>query len=194
MAMKVALGTDFGGSKIAFSVCDPDGQCIVQQVVPTDPEGSAARPWRERTLEHTVSGVGHAVGGMGAAGIGSRLLSRAVTAGQVFGAAQADPGADVIVSNMIGELGPRLANLVIAADLAPARSAAGRVRSWDRLQTPPEQAPKSSVPHRPELLLASYSFNAPPVGALALAAEAAGASLAQGLSLSATQPERGKTI
>ena len=51
---------------------------------------------------------------------------------------------------------------------------------------PLDQALKSGVPFPPELVLAAYPFDAPLVGALALGAEAAGVSMAQGVRLSAT--------
>ena len=65
-------------------------------------------------------------------------------------------------------------------------SVAAWSRSWERLHGPLEQALKSGVPFPPELVLATYPFDAPLVGALALGAEAAGASLAGGARLSAT--------
>ena len=59
-------------------------------------------------------------------------------------------------------------------------SAAGWWRSWGRIRGPLEHALSCSVPFPPELVLANYPFDAPLVGALALGAEAAGASWAGG--------------
>ena len=132
-------------------------------------------------LEDTVSG-------MALAANGSRLLGRFVTAGQVFDAAQADPELDAMVSDLIDELSPHLVNLVIAVDPARVAVGGGLTRSWGRLQGPLEQALKSGVPFPPELVMAAYPFDAPLVGALALGAEAAGATLDDGILLHATQP------
>ena len=75
---------------------------------------------------------------------------------------------------------PTLVNLVIAVDPARVAIGGGMVGSWERLHGPLDQALKSGVPFPPELVLAAYPFDAPLVGALALGAEAAGVSMAQG--------------
>jgi glucokinase len=132
-------------------------------------------------LEDTVSG-------MGLAASGSRYLGRTVTAGQIFHAAPSDPDLDSMVDILIAEFCPHLVNLVIAIDPARVAVGGGMARSWERLQGPLEQALKSGVPFPPELVMATYPFDAPLVGALALGAEAAGASLTHGILLPASQP------
>ncbi len=62
------------------------------------------------------------------------------------------------------------------------------VRSWDRLQRPLEKALVSGAPFPPELVIAAHPFDAPLVGALALAIEAAGARLPCGIRLPAHKP------
>ena len=127
-------------------------------------------------LEDTVSGIGLAASG-------SRFLGRLVTAGQVFDAAPEDPELDSVVSALIGELSQHLINLVIAVDPARVAIGGGMTRSWERLQGPLERAFKAGVPFPPELVMAAYPFDAPLVGALALGAEAAGASFTHGICL-----------
>jgi glucokinase len=131
--------------------------------------GIGARPM----LEDTVSG-------MALAANGSRAFGHAVDAGQVFEAAKHDSELDATVARMLTVLGPHLVNLAIALDPARVAVGGGMVRSWARLRGPLEQALKSDVPFPPELVLAAYPFDAPLVGALSLATEVAGASLAHG--------------
>ncbi len=122
----------------------------------------------------------HSVSGMALAARGSRALGRPVTAGQVFAAAPSAPELDAMVGTLIDDLSPHLVNLVIAVDPARVAIGGGMVRSWGRLRGPLERALNTGVPFPPELVLATYPFDAPLVGALALGAEAAGASLGGG--------------
>jgi glucokinase len=138
-------------------------------------------------LEDTASGIGLAA-------LGSRLLGRPVTAEQVFDAAEADPQLEAIVGRMIDELSPHLVNLVIAVDPARVAVGGGMARSWHRLQGPLERALNSGVPFPPELVLATYPFDAPLVGALALGAEAAGAGLARGPVFPQDKPEARRSL
>jgi glucokinase len=159
---RVLKGAHGAAGEIAYNMVDPSHVGL----------HIAARP----ILEDTVSG-------MGLAASGSRLLGRLVTAGQVFDGAQADPGLDSMVNALIGELSPHLINLVIAVDPARVAVGGGMTRSWERLQGPLERALGSGVPFPPELVMAAYPFDAPLVGALALGAEAAGASLTHAICL-----------
>jgi glucokinase len=134
--------------------------------------GIGARPM----LEDTVSG-------MALAANGSRAFGYTVDAGQVFEAAKVDSEFDAMVGHMLAVLGPHLVNLSIALDPARIAVGGGMVRSWGRLQGPLERALKADVPYPPELVQAAYPFNAPLVGAVSIAAEAAGASLAHGPAL-----------
>lgn len=131
-----------------------------------------------------------AVSGIGLAASGSMLLGHAVTAQQIFEAAAADPEFDAMVSAFIDGLALHLVNLVIAIDPARVAVGGGMVRSWDRLHGPLVQALESGAPFPPELVIAAYPFDAPLVGALALAIEAAGARLPRGIRLPAHKPEQ----
>ncbi|HEY6790682.1 MAG TPA: hypothetical protein VI365_25575, partial [Trebonia sp.] len=48
----------------------------------------------------------------------------------------------------------------------------GMTRSWDRIRPQLEAALDAAAPYRPELVLADFPFDAPLMGALALAVEA----------------------
>ena len=51
-------------------------------------------------------------------------------------------------------------------------------RSWDRIRPRLDAALTAAAPYRPELVLAGFPFDAPLVGALALAVDAIGATQA----------------
>ena len=99
-----------------------------------------------------------------------------------------------MVATLIDELSPHLVNLVIAVDPARVAVGGGMARSWGRLRGPLERALNSGVPFPPELVLAAYPFDAPLVGALALGAEAVGASLAAGPVFPQDKPEARRSL
>ena len=128
--------------------------------------------------------------GIGLAASGSRLLGHAVTAQQIFETAAADPEFDAMVSAFIDGLALHLVNLVIAIDPARVAVGGGMVKI---LGPPPGTAgagARVKGPFPPELVIAAYPFDAPLVGALALAIEAAGARLPCGIRLPAHKPEQ----
>jgi glucokinase len=168
---RVLLAAHGAAGEIGYNLVDPSHAGLE----------IGARPM----LKHTVSGIGLTASG-------SRLLGRFITAGQVFHAAQVDPEVDSLVSALIASLSPHLVNLVTAVDAARVAIGGGFARYRERLQGPLEHALKSGVPYPRELVMAAYPFDAPLAGALALGAEAAGASLPHGAYLSASQPWRGE--
>jgi predicted NBD/HSP70 family sugar kinase len=140
-------------------------------------QGIGARPM----LEDTVSG-------MAVARAGGQVSTHIVNAKQVFEHAKDDTRLDGIVTGMLAALAPHLVNLTIAVDPVRVAVGGGMARSWDRLHGPLERALKSDVPYPPELVLAAYPFNAPLIGALALAAEQAGARFPDGPVLGSNTP------
>jgi glucokinase len=124
-------------------------------------------------LEGTVSG-------MALSAAAARLLGGAPSAAEVFQGATTDPRLDSLITTMTATLSLHLVNLVIAVDPSRVAVGGGMTRSWSRLHQPLEEALKANVPFPPDLVLAAYPFNGPLVGALALALEATGASLAEG--------------
>ena len=114
-------------------------------------------------LEDVVSGQA-----LGAAAI--RLLGRADVPA-LFERAASDPVAGDVFDEFLGELSFHLTNLAIALDPERIVVAGGLARSWDRLQ-PAISAALTAAPFPPELVLAAHPYDAPLLGALALARSA----------------------
>lgn len=97
---------------------------------------------------------------------------RELTAAEAFAAA-ADQDLASVIDDFITELAFHLVNLAIS--IAPERIAVGggMTGSWERLQPGLERALQAGVPFPPELVLAEFNFDAPLIGAVALAVEAA---------------------
>lgn len=113
-------------------------------------------------LEETVSG--QALGLRATAAWGPRM-----TAADVFAADGAT--AERILDEFLTELAYHLVNLTILIDPARIAVAGGMVRSFDRLAPALERALAAGVPYPPELVTAEFPFDAPLMGALALATE-----------------------
>jgi len=99
--------------------------------------------------------------------------TRELTAAEAFDASAADPALDGLIDDFISELSFHLVNLAIS--IAPVRIAVGggMTGSWERLRPGLERALQAGVPFPPELVLAEFNFDAPLIGAVALAVEAA---------------------
>jgi glucokinase len=117
-------------------------------------------------LEDMVSG--QALARRGAKG-GMRM-----TAADVFEAATDNPEFDALVSDFVTELAFHLVNLAISLDPARIAVGGGMVRSWTRLQPYLQRALSAGVPFPPELVVARFPADAPLIGAVALAIDAAG--------------------
>jgi glucokinase len=123
-------------------------------------------------LEDMISG--RAVAGR-AAGL-SAPGGRALTAEEVFGASSDEPRLDRLVSEFVTELAFHVVNLAIALNPARIAVGGGMVGSWARLRPGLARALDAGTPYPPELVPARFPADAPLLGALALAADAAGAS------------------
>lgn len=122
---------------------------------------------QERTmLEETVSGIALARKA-GAA------LGRSMTAEELFAAARTDAAAARLLAEFTDELAFHLVNLAILVDPARIAVGGGMARDLDMIRPVLEQALQAAVPYPPELVLARFPYDAPLVGALALACEAA---------------------
>jgi len=117
-------------------------------------------------LEETVSGL--ALGRRA-----TRERGRATTAEEVFMAGPADPVAARLVQEFSDELAYHLVNLAILVDPQRIAVGGGMVRSFERIKPALERALRAGVPYPPELVLAEFPYDAPLMGALALAVEAA---------------------
>lgn len=130
-------------------------------------------------LEGTVSGLGLA---RQAAGQGPGPARQAgpgqqagppMTAAGVFAASQGDPGLDDLLTSFGAELAFHLVNLAICINPVRITVGGGMVRSWERLRPQLEQALAAGVPFPPELVVAKFPYDAPLLGAVALAVDAA---------------------
>ncbi|HEY7144001.1 MAG TPA: ROK family protein [Streptosporangiaceae bacterium] len=95
------------------------------------------------------------------------------SAGAVFQAGQDDHRLAGLVTDFINELAYHVVNLAIC--LNPVRIAVGGgiVRSWDRIRPGLQRALSAGVPFPPELVVARFPYDAPLLGAVALAVDAA---------------------
>jgi glucokinase len=122
-------------------------------------------------LEHIVSGQAlarrAAVGGEGRGG------RRELTAADVFAAAANDRELDGLVDDFVDELAFHLVNLAILVNPARIAVGGGIVRSWARIRPRLHQALRAGTPFPPELVVAHFPYDAPLLGAVAMAVDAA---------------------
>jgi glucokinase len=104
----------------------------------------------------------------------SLLLPDAGSAEDVFARAADDPRIAGLLEDFIAELSFHLVNLAIAIDPMRIAVGGGMVRSWGALRSGLRRALDAAVPFPPELVRAAYPYDAPLMGALALAVSAAG--------------------
>jgi glucokinase len=86
--------------------------------------------------------------------------------------AGADEPASRLLSRFVDELAYHLVNLAIAVDPVRVAVGGGLVRDWRQLQGGLRAALDAAVPYPPELVLGAFPFEAPLLGALALATAA----------------------
>ena len=117
---------------------------------------------------------------------------RPMSAGEVFEASREDPEIDRLLTEFITELSFHVVNLAICLNPVRIAVGGGMVRSWERLRPGLQQALSAGVPFPPELVAARFPSDAPLIGAVALAVDAAQAgALADGgpVSVSGTLSE-----
>ncbi len=120
-------------------------------------------------LEWMVSARALAKRGTSALGSGREL-----TAAEVFEASAGNPALDEVIDEFVAELSFHLVNLANCIDPVRIAVGGGMTGSWERLRPGLEQALQAGVPFPPELVIAEFPFDAPLIGAVALAVEAAG--------------------
>jgi glucokinase len=99
--------------------------------------------------------------------------ARELTAAEVFAAGAGSPALDGVIDEFIAELSFHLVNLANCIDPVRIAVGGGMTGSWERLRPGLERALRAGVPFPPELVLAEFPFDAPLIGAVALAVEAA---------------------
>jgi glucokinase len=100
---------------------------------------------------------------------------RPMTAADIFEASPDDPELDDLVASFVTELAFHVVNLAICINPVRISVGGGMVRSWERLRPHLEHALNAGVPFPPELVVARFPFDAPLLGAIALAVDAADA-------------------
>ena len=93
-------------------------------------------------------------------------------AAEVFEAARGVPGLDRLVTEFGAELAFHVVNLAIAINPVRIAVGGGMVRSWERLRPGLQDALTAGMPFPPELVAAKFPFDAPLIGAVALALDA----------------------
>jgi glucokinase len=117
---------------------------------------------RRIVLEDMVSGQGLA-----------RRATGGMTAAEVFLAGPDDPALDALISDFATELAFHLTNLAILVDPVRIAVGGGMVRSFARIRPRLTEALQAGVPFPPELVVAHFPDDAPLLGAVALAIDAA---------------------
>lgn len=90
----------------------------------------------------------------------------------LFERAGSDARAARVCDQFLDELAYHVVNLTIAIDPARVVVGGGMARSWERLRPTLAAALEAAVPFPPDLVLAAFPFDAPLIGALALATDA----------------------
>ena len=98
---------------------------------------------------------------------------RQLTAADVFDSTDGVAGLDDLITAFVDELAFHLVNLAILVNPAKIAVGGGMTRSWDRIQPRLAEALRASVPYPPDLVLAHFPHDAPLLGAVALAVDAA---------------------
>jgi glucokinase len=116
-----------------------------------------------------------AVSGMALAAAGSRETGEEISAADVFGAdsdGSDDGSLAATLDDFVRELTFHVVNLAVAIDPARVVVGGGMVRSWQRIEPVLREALSTIAPFPPELVEAAFPYDAPLVGAVALAIEA----------------------
>ena len=98
---------------------------------------------------------------------------RRLTAADVFASRHDEVGLDDLITDFIDELAFHVVNLAILVNPARIAVGGGMTGSWDRIQPRLAEALRTGVPYPPELVLADFPYDAPLLGAIALAVDAA---------------------
>jgi len=94
-------------------------------------------------------------------------------AAAVFESGRDVPDLDRLVTDFVAELAFHIVNLAIAINPVRIAVGGGMVRSWDRLRPGLQDALTAGVPFPPELVVARFPSDAPLIGAVGLAVDAA---------------------
>jgi glucokinase len=124
-------------------------------------------------LEQMVSGQGLSSRASSADRLGDD--GDPMTTADVFTAEASDAALASLVDEFLDELAFHLVNVAILVDPARIAVGGGMVGSWDRIAPRLREALDAGVPYPPELVVAKFPQEAPLLGAVALAVDAAAA-------------------
>jgi glucokinase len=110
----------------------------------------------------------------GAGSAGAAPAARPLTAAEVFDAAEQDGALRELITEFTAELAFHLVNLTIAVNPARIAVGGGMARSFEQIRPGLQDALTAGAPFPPELVLARFPQDAPLLGAVALALDAAG--------------------
>ena len=131
--------------------------------------GPSARPARAARAHGQRPGAGRA-GRWPGRGEGD---GRRLTAADVFAAAATDRRLDRLIDDFADELAFHLVNLAILVNPQRIAVGGGMVRSWARIRSRLQDALQHGTPFPPELVVAHFPHDAPLLGAVAMAVDAA---------------------
>ena len=129
-------------------------------------------PGQRVPLEDAVSGLGLARQ-VSARGLARPAGAGPVSAADVFDTSLDDPELADLANGFVAELAFHLVNLAICINPARIAVGGGMAGSWARLQPDLERALNAGAPFPPQLVLAEFPHEAPLIGAVALAVDAA---------------------
>lgn len=95
------------------------------------------------------------------------------SAAEIFAAADTDHELDTLIADVVDELAFHLVNLAIFIDPQRIAVGGGLTRSWHRIGPRLGAALRAAVPYPPSLVLGRFPHDAPLLGAVALAVDAA---------------------
>jgi len=104
---------------------------------------------------------------------GHTARGQPMEAAEVFEAGPGSPRLDRLLTEFVAELAFHVVNLAIAINPVRIAVGGGMVRSWDRLRPGLQDALTAGVPFPPELVVARFPSDAPLIGAVGLAVNAA---------------------
>ncbi|HTX81792.1 MAG TPA: ROK family protein [Streptosporangiaceae bacterium] len=168
---QVLAGSHGAAGEIGYSLREPGdvGRAEGLRIPLEDMVSGQALQRRASLHAASLQGAGPSAALPEAADTGGQRL----TAAEVFTRAAADAELNDLISDFVDELAFHLVNLAIAVNPARIAVGGGMTRSWDRIEPRLTEALQAGVPYPPDLVLAHFPHDAPLLGAVALAVDAA---------------------
>jgi glucokinase len=168
---QVLAGSHGAAGEIGYSLREPGdvGRAEGLRIPLEDMVSGQALQRRASLHAASLQGAGLGAARTEAADAGGERL----TAAEVFVRAAADAELNDLITDFVDELAFHLVNLAIAVNPARIAVGGGMTRSWDRIEPRLTEALEAGVPYPPDLVLAHFPHDAPLLGAVALAVDAA---------------------